>query len=304
MMKRERIIWSLFIALLVLIMANIILAKKTPSDNKKLFWMAKTHAPQHYDIVVIGDSRIYRGISPEAIASAVQGAEVLNFGYSSAGFSNRYLDAATQKLRKTARHPVVVIGITPHSITPKAWLNEHFEEQSSINREEIIEQLYFGDILQRFPSISPAGLRNYIKNKHKRENYIQRYTPNGWIASDYRVRDTTYALQSYMAVFQNNKSSNYLLEQLAEKIEKWRLKDISVFVFRPPATVTMHQLENIASGFDEKAVIRRLKKAGAVWIETDSLQLTSYDGSHLTKESAEKLSIYIGKQIAKSTGED
>lgn len=51
------------------------------------FWLQKANAEARYDIVLLGDSRVYRGISPEDMAIVLDGYEILNFGFSANGLN-------------------------------------------------------------------------------------------------------------------------------------------------------------------------------------------------------------------------
>lgn len=73
-----------------------------PAKNTELvnnFWLTKTHGNEQFNFVVGGDSRVYRGVSVDAIEKAV-GADLQghNLGYSSAGFSTEYMNFLTSRL--------------------------------------------------------------------------------------------------------------------------------------------------------------------------------------------------------------
>ena len=93
---------------------------KTPD---KFFWYKKTFAPNDQDILLVGDSRVYRGLSPAAMAAVLKGSKILNFGYSSAGFEPFFLDAAVKKLSAKGKR-ILVLGVTPHSLTAIAAQNK------------------------------------------------------------------------------------------------------------------------------------------------------------------------------------
>lgn len=62
-------ILSLVITTVILFLFYKIILLKLPSSNilNEAFWSKKVTNKNKYDIVFIGDSRIYRGISPRAI---------------------------------------------------------------------------------------------------------------------------------------------------------------------------------------------------------------------------------------------
>jgi hypothetical protein len=51
------------------------------------FWSNKANADAIYDIILMGDSRIYRGLSPEEMATILEDYRILNFGFSAGGLN-------------------------------------------------------------------------------------------------------------------------------------------------------------------------------------------------------------------------
>ena len=74
------------------------------------------------------------------------------------------------------------------------------------------------------------------------------------------------------------------------------------FAFRPPASEKMEDLENAKSGYDETLIKREFSNAGGIWIDIkDRYAYKTYDGSHLTSESARLLSKYLAKFVSDET---
>ena len=73
-----------------------------------------------------------------------------------------------------------------------------------------------------------------------------------------------------------------------------------MFVYRSPTSQQVRDLENRKSGFDQSLVRSRLMQVGAEWITVNNEEFKSYDGNHLDKENAEKLSLLLGKEIVGS----
>ena len=55
--------------------------------DKEKFWADKVHAKTKYNVIVAGDSRVYRGIASRVISEELDGLKVLNFGFSSGGLN-------------------------------------------------------------------------------------------------------------------------------------------------------------------------------------------------------------------------
>jgi hypothetical protein len=91
--------------------------------------------------------------------------------------------------------------------------------------------------------------------------------------------------------------STHLIENVIVQTGKWVREGIRVYAFRPPTTPEMRELESLLSGFDEKDFLDRLGKAGGIWIPVSLQEYRSYDGSHLDKENAKRLSVRIAEII-------
>ncbi len=71
-----------------------------------------------------------------------------------------------------------------------------------------------------------------------------------------------------------------------------------VFGLLPPAYGPRVAFEDSILGFDPLAFRDSFKEAGGIWLENSNTDLTSYDGSHLVKESSISLSRETGKAIS------
>lgn len=129
--------------------------------------------------------------------------------------------------------------------------------------------------------------------------YYQEFYPDqGWVASWKVPSDSTKALQVYVRHFTDNSVDSMLVKNLINRVNKWVKKGIKVYTFRPPTTSAV-VLENRMSDFDENAFIESFEKVGGQWIHIPVAGFVSYDGNHLEKESALKLSSRLGKIISR-----
>lgn len=84
----------LYITFTLLFTVLIVLLK--PDNNQSVyekdwFWINKTYPYKKFDIVIYGDSRVYRGISPEKFSEVFPSADIINLGYSSGGINKQAL---------------------------------------------------------------------------------------------------------------------------------------------------------------------------------------------------------------------
>jgi len=289
---------QIVLGLSFLLFCLIKLVAPEPIQNKELvqeFWIQKTHANKNYNVVVGGDSRIYRGFSPEDLNEATnKGLSSINLGYSSAGFSSDYLDFCISKFDFNAETKVLILGITPHSLTKEGFKNKASEKYAVASTFEIFRYKYLSLILKHFSPYSPSEFFN-----RKTSNYQEQHNKNGWISSYYLEPDSSKALKSYAKTFLKYQVADNEISTFLNKIKEIRTQDISIIAFRPPSTFAMRNLEDSISGFDEEYVKRELEVMGVKWLDFKDGDFNSYDGSHLHFESAKKLSRLLGIEVSK-----
>lgn len=288
---KERIVIMLPI-LLCYIVGLSVLRPETSGTNAsiiKRFWIFKTHTGKKYNLLICGDSRTYRGVSPEAMGEVLRGFSILNFGYSSGSFSPFMLDQIERKLDFTAPVKVIYMGITPYSLTPKASRDGHIKQELSRKKEEIVEALYLDPVRRFFEPYEIQWEKNPDSVK-----YVQDYKRSGWVATDKIPPNPREALPIYVKDFENNNVSEDVINNLMLKVNEWSERGVKVFAARPPTTPDMVELENHLSGFDETEFVKKFGKAGGIWLKTGGEQYKSFDGSHLDIQS----SIAFSKDIA------
>lgn len=259
------------------------------------FWAEKTHATlEAHDLILLGDSRLYRGVSPEAMQRQLPGLSILNFGYSSGGLNTEIFAEADKRLKDSG---IVVLAITPWSLTESACRNEHFHEELYRPRWERFERRYLGPLVQGFAPFPPAEIYRQLRGEQPAQRYTQQFHPGGWVASDKQPGDPAEALPQYRSELQQEQVSPLRVQQLLAQVPVWRARGLSVFAFRPPSTPAMEALEDELSQLNYKDLVHDLTAASAIWIETHSGPYRSYDGSHLDAASAERFSEELGGRI-------
>jgi hypothetical protein len=271
----------------ILVFCIVLLKVLRPETNEintsimKRFWIVKTHTEKKFNLLVCGDSRTYRGVSPDVIEEVLTDFSVLNFGYSSGSFSAFMLEQIEKKLDVNASIKVLYLGITPYSLTPKAAKDGHIKEELGRKKEEIIEALYFDPVKRFFEPYT-------ISWDKKRDSvaYIQEYNTDGWVATDKIPPNPKEALPIYVKDFENNSVSDEIIQHLMLKVKAWSLIGVKVFATRPPTTKEMVELENRLSGFREEEFRKQFAAAGGIWLEIDNKRYKSFDGSHLDISSS------------------
>lgn len=298
------IIKTLLLSLITIIVIKSFLPEQlTDSDIARKFWIEKTHTKTKKNIVVIGDSRIYRGVSIQFLIKGINDPNLtgVNLGYSSTGFTMEYFDFILERLDMNAENKYLVIGFSPWAFTNEAAENGHFHQYNNMSSLDVFSELYLNSYLKNykpFDIIYPSTNSNqtdFIQSN----TYFEKHTSNGWIASYRTDFDSTRALESYTEEFTREKVQQKMIQNLIIRLKELKEKGVEIIAFRPPSTSQMEQLENTLGQFDEEYVKDELQKIGGHWVSFKSSDFVSYDGSHLHYKSAEKMSVQLGKYIQK-----
>lgn len=302
----------LLLLALIVVVENWVPLPTSPSLSQQgeslHFWVNKTFAPAQYEVILVGDSRLYRGLSPAQIQPYLPCQKILNFGYSSGGLNEEMFAIAAAKLTPKGRHRAVVLGVTPHSLSGNGRKNEAIKKYMNISpllriRLAAPQAVGGADLLQMFQPTSVSmvrqSLRNWILN-HTPSRYIQTYhIASGWVASQMDPPAPESALASYAEAFRKTSVDPRSIDETINAVKQWQNSGIQVFGFRPPSSEKMVELENRLSSFDEQAFVTAFERAGGVWIHLPvPTSYMSYDGSHLDKASAQVLS----QEIARTMG--
>ena len=279
------------------LLLKVILPK--PIENlvaRDQLWTKKTHSTKKFDILVIGDSRTYRGVSTEAMLEGTEGISAINLGYSGIGLDNFYMDFIQKRMYPEGRR-IIVIGITPNSFTPSSWSNIRLKDYIGQDKVTIFKNMHYNRVLKYFNPYIPREIWDFTINARVRRGYYQEFMPDGWIKS-YMIPDNSYkAIEDYKKHFKNNKVSEANVNCFLQGIKRWIDDGICVIGYRVPTTDKMVAVEDSTSGFNYQYIKESFQKSGGFWIEFDNNDFRTYDGSHLHFSSAEKLSRLLGEEI-------
>lgn len=298
MKRMPNISTTLLIAAIVVTALSFVMPKNKEKYLKDMFWSKKTFAPAKYDVVLMGDSRIYRGLSPDIMEEILPDCKILNFGYSNGGLNPTMFKAAEQKLAKNAKHKIIVMGITANTITNYTQNNNQYLQELTRAKEEVLERMYLNPILYWFSATTPKDLKNNLKPKEIPTSYYHTiYHMNGYAESDKFPIDTTEAIPSYTKDFNNYTVNKEKLQQLYAQVKEWTNNGVIVIGFRPPTSQPMVILEDTLANFNEAKIKKEFISSGGNWIDINPSQFKTYDGSHLDKNSAKKLSLLLSEEI-------
>lgn len=295
--QAERALWTLLLT--GALVAGVAARRPCPflGAGPDQMWSAKLGWRHCADVVFAGDSRVGRGVAPAAVSAALPGRRVLNFAFVANGYTDAYLDDLPRVLRRQGGRPVLVLGITPRSLTqyasedngylhfrqnPPSWFGAGFPRLAHALRPASIQELR--NLLAGRPEPPPDAL-------------FERHL-DGWEAAVPRVRQPEAMLASYRQGFANWPVDPAVIDRLLDHVRRWSAEGIAVYAFRPPTCAAMIDLEDACSGFDEDAFVAAFAAAGGTWIPTPGDTYDCYDGTHLTRESAWAFSRDLGKRLA------
>ena len=261
------------------------------------FWILKTFVDSAYDMVLMGDSRSYNGLSPEILAETEPGMRVLNFGYADGGFNPLIFRAAERKFAPDARRRILVLGVSPNSMTPKrGGRNLRYLEQHGKSPDYVFAHLRMAPFLSWFDSFEPAEMldRRFTATARIRREYHA----HGWLSETWDPPNPRQQLPFFIARFKDNAASKELADGLISQVGRWRSEGYEVFGFRPPNTPEMVSMEDSLSGLDYADLETRFREAGGTWFRFEGLGLQSFDGSHLDRQSAVRFSRAMRDSIA------
>ncbi len=252
----------------------------------QVFWLRKAAWRGVADMVVAGDSRVYRSVSPAAMQKVMRKklgpVRVVNFGFNSSGYSKEYLSAIESVLEAGRANRTIVLGITPHSLTPSAMRDNGFlSARRELSTQSALMASLPSPLIAFFEPLSLRDLWRGIFPKPAKRRYYEFYHADGWVAGTRVPQMPRKALRAYENIFENNKVCERAIANITAAVRRWRKGGIRVYAFRVPSCAAMVKLEGEKSGFDEADFRRRFETAGGTWIEMDQDAYHTYDGSHI-----------------------
>lgn len=269
---------------------------KDGTEAEKKFWRSKIIPKQKYDMVFVGDSRTLCGIDPAVFDKNV-GNKSFNGAFTGGSINHVILEHVDKKLIKTSGvRRAVILGITPMTMSNQSRVNGHFTGLlKSIKEQESgwseVLGIIFGDIRTKD-----------IKELFKKRKPDKIYHSNGWLEkiSEIKPKARRSNLNGYKIYFNDIFFSEESMQEILHWTKQWKKQGITVFAFRLPTMAEMEKLEDEFGKCDFALFKKRLENDGGVWLDVDqSSQYSSYDGSHLERHEAVRLSKDLAVKINK-----
>ena len=258
------------------------------------FWENKFSGANDFGVIAVGDSRVLHGLDMEPFTELGQG-RVLNFGFRGAPCTKDYFSAAVEQLDEQGSR-ILVIGITPNGFTEYARHSNDFDQKKREYSERILSlPRWLAYLDQR---LQPMTLGEVYRTVRGRENRLQlEFHADGWIESFHADPNEELLRNFYDVHFDNNRALPETVDATCNYLAQCVDDGVKVFAFRPPLSASVRDAEDSNSGFDYKHFVDQFTGIGGVWIEVDPSKFQTYDGSHLSSESARAFSVWLANKI-------
>jgi len=114
------------------------------------FWIRKAFTEDKYDLILAGDSRVYRGLSPKVMNETFTRLKIFNYGFSGNGYNRQYLDAISKIIDSNSSMPAIILGITPMSLTEGSSKRNDFLQLKEKGIFERTIGIYFSKLILLF----------------------------------------------------------------------------------------------------------------------------------------------------------
>ena len=250
-----------------------------------------------FDMVLLGNSRVERGVSPAAMAEELPGLRIANMGMAGCGLDAEYLMAADGVLDPSSKQPCIVIGVSPGALCESAVADNAFVAARRQQPVELWLAANGGPAVGWFAPYTPLQMKRLAGRGHGGE-YSARHA-DGWEAFfNVTSRGAKGKLENYRRLFERDKVSPRMIAELLAQVREWTARGVRVYGFRPPAGVAMTALEDELSSFDEDVFANQFAAAGGAWLSFDAADYEAPDNSHLGADEAERFSRELGGMLA------
>jgi hypothetical protein len=294
---KDRTFQSLLSALLMIVIIGSLRPDKPKGMSSGEYWARKIQWQHCTDIVLLGDSRTFTGVSPAEMSKYLTNKRIVNYGFAGMGFSKQYLQTTENVLDPKSSGPTIVMGISPHSLTDYAIKQNGFTTLLENSKQDLYVSRYFGAIIDFLEPMSFHEIFYCFFPDSKPYHFDEEYFEDGWVAQAMRPEQPQLSLEGYYIRYAETQVSDVIIDNIMQFVNKWSKANINVYGFRPPSSVAMVELENKLSGFDQDTFVAAFEAAGGRWINIDQTSYQGYDGEHLDYKLVLKLSRTLAKHI-------
>jgi len=266
-----------------------------PADDLSFFRM-KLDWRDAADVVVLGNSQVYRGFDPEAFAGQCRSVKALNFGFSGVLLRPSYVQASLPVLRANGPK-VLLVGINPLQFKDEKFSDGFIDTQRHDKQFRLPWRFeaWLQPLMARLRSLEqplPADRRVYWQ-----------YNSDGFVASDAPgmvIRPSRY--QRYANDYVSRPFSKSMYDGLLSQLVAIQRDGYQVLVFSTYSSTPFELIDARMSGLDDARLAADLHRLGLAYLPVAVDGLRSYDGTHLDAPSAAEFSRRLGRVVAATTG--
>ena len=226
-----------YVIILVALLSMLIFHSRDEMDTevlrKQQYWMAKGRNTNTYPVVFGGDSRVFRGLSPKHFSSEFMDLAAYNYAYWSNGYGKDYLEGLEAKVDSGADTRMIILGLSPHTLTRKAARCDHYRDVMKRSGERGFVSAGMNRINEVFTPFKALDLTAKMSGKAKASGVRITYHSDGWVESYWIVPDTAHAAQFYKDIFKDNPVDQEVIKGLLDFVRRWTRMGIHVVAFRP-----------------------------------------------------------------------
>lgn len=259
------------------------------------YWILKVKGWRKFNVVVLGNSRANQGVSPSTLVAELPGDNWRgkNLAFNAGGLNPSIFKLAESRLDlDSSNPPMVIMGVTPATLTRKAALNEHYERVRT-------RSLLQAEIHYRLQQVITA-IYGIVQGQDEVAVQKDEFLDDGWWATTQRkVGQSEAWVDLSRHLFEVDGVNPDLYRELMDQTRDWTERGIHVFAFEPPISSVLHEAEMSGSQFDEERFAEDFAAHGGHWIDIDHSSFYTYDNSHLPRDEALRLSKRLGQEIAR-----
>lgn len=287
---KDRTIRTVVLALLLIIGMGLLRPDRTAGMYPREYWAKKIAWRHCADMVLTGDSRVLMALSPVVMQEKFPNKRIRNYAFGGNWYSVEYLEAVERVLIPDTQEKIIVMGITPNSLSEKADEEGNFIELSDLSKKDIYFDIHFAPLVYFFEPMSFRDAAQGMFPNLAETHTVKDYKVNGWVGVHKTPAEGRNELKRYRKIYEKRKVSDKTIGIVMDYVTKWTHSGIRIYGFIAPSCRDMVALEEEMSGFNEAEFVDAFRATGGVWIDIDPGCYESFDGSHLQDHAALKFS--------------
>lgn len=269
----------------------------------------KIFAPERFDLVACGSSRINFGIDPKSMQPFLPGIRIYNCAMFGGSVNREILDyLESRKIDWNSGSPrIVLMELSPRVMWSVLRMNKNY--RSIINKppDEIRWLLNYSP--ERRLSFNNLFIPMDRDRWNQRRNRSRSSIPvchveNGWYeVVNISEEDPDEVVPGYVRKLSANPDKTRYdieksLSEILEKTREWSSRGVMVFGVEPPIDPRIREMEAKLSKYDSARIHELFREAGGIIIPVRGSYRATLGGSHLASEEAKAFSREVAQAIA------